>query len=489
MKDNRYYTVISRDGFINILKDGDINIIKVQIIENSNNLENDLFELFKTLPFHYEDDYVILEVDYKSQKSNFNQMDIFYNLKIEKIKKVYTLSEKAQFFYKTKVNQKIYFKIINFPNLLNNILEDKELKNIQKGVDIFTKRFDFMDERNIFQRIGEDLKKNYLDELKKELKYPNMDFKSFYIDLLFYKRQNKFENEAISYIYDFIVIRRLKERDEDNKKLYISKKISVGKIEETLENKKEITLVENVNIIMDSEEDIIKKFVDKIETKEFISGIIFLALKDLFNKNNDKRPSNYIEIREKIITDFSIKYKEELSIAFYLIGLYFGYENLCSYYYLDLPIFKEEIEKTPTLVEENKEEIDYKKKFEELQKENEELKIKFEEEKPQNDLTLETISQENNTLQASRDNEIKKLSDEKLELEDRKKVLEDSLNSKDTEAIREFLKKLPKDGLVKTVYKHPENKGKDKLTEKDIKKLEEDELINKLINYSGGLGL
>lgn len=184
----------------------------------------------------------------------------------------------------------------------------------------------------------------------------------------------------------------MQERKQDSvekfytKELKITDKYPFCKI--LHKEKKQDRLLNTIYLIKEREkEPDFKIFLEKINIKDLVISSLFLKIKDLLNEEDGGQRDGYEEEIKSLVNDFQNDYKEEVSIALYLIGLLFGYEKLYDYNYdfIELDLFKDEVE-----------EIDYKKKFEELQSSKKKL---------QNDLTLEskkleTMSEENNTLQA-----------------------------------------------------------------------------------------
>jgi hypothetical protein len=144
-----------------------------------------------------------------------------------------------------------------------------------------------------------------------------------------------------------------------------------------LNNNKKETLFENIEFILTTDDKAIKKFINNIDTTPLISGAIFLKIKYLLKEDNRDK-NTWPEIL-KIVDSFSNKYKDELSIALYLIGLFYGYQNLYNYYYnfLKLDMFKDS-ENTSVEVIEKKEENLTDKKFKALKEENKKLILELE---------------------------------------------------------------------------------------------------------------
>ena len=140
-----YYTIISRDEFIKLYRFGSIGISSNYLLDDDENIETSLIKLFKILPLEYEESYLILKIDDKID-SSFETIKIIYNLNIAKVKSVYVLSSEAQHFYKTKVNQKVNFQITSFKTILEQVMKFKEKQDIDAGINILSKQFNFSHE-------------------------------------------------------------------------------------------------------------------------------------------------------------------------------------------------------------------------------------------------------------------------------------------------------------------------------------------------------
>ncbi len=361
---NEYYTIISRDEFISLYKFGNININTNFIILNSDNRVNEIIKLLNYMPFSQDEDYLILKFkdDDCLVGECFNEIKTIFNLKIKKIKDVYTLSEKAQYFYKTKFNKRINFQIIPYKNILIEVTNFSAIKDMNLGIDILFEEYNLGNKEKIEFELGDDLKESFLTIDS----YLETNFKNIYLDILFYKRENKFEKEDVGYILDLIIVTILKERKYEiiNKFKQGELKLNNSPTYNNIINSNKNTLFEYVDFIKKSDDENIKKFLDKINISILISGAIFLKIKYLLINKNAK----YKYEINKTIADFKDLYFNEVSISLYLIGLVFGYKGLYDDYYnfINLDIFIKEKTSFNNNVKANKiEKIDIRNLIEE----------------------------------------------------------------------------------------------------------------------------
>ncbi|MCD4757785.1 MAG: hypothetical protein K8R39_05900 [Arcobacteraceae bacterium] len=359
--DNRYYTVISRDEFINLYRYGNININISFIILNGDNIENEIIGLLNIMPFSQEEDYLIVEFEDENCciGNSFEIIKTIYNLEIKKLKNIYVLTKKAQYFYSTKFDQRINFKIIPYKNILNEVIQFSELKDMDNGIDILFEQYGITNKKEIELGIDINLKKDFLviDN------YLETDFKNIFLDLLFYKRENKFVKEDVGYIFDLIIITLLKERTNEviNRFKQGELKLNNSATYNELQKSRQNTLYEHITFIEKSNDSNIRKFVNKIGISSLIIGSIYLKIKYLLlNKNK-----SYNEEIEQIINDFKIKHIKEIGFALYLVGCVFGYKKLYDDYYdsIGLDIFYKKYEVISNNIPSNiKKESDINKK-------------------------------------------------------------------------------------------------------------------------------
>ena len=361
---NEYYTIISRDEFISLYKFGNININTNFIILNSDNRVNEIIKLLNYMPFSQDEDYLILKFkdDDCLVGECFNEIKTIFNLKIKKIKDVYTLSEKAQYFYKTKFNKRINFQIIPYKNILIEVTNFSAIKDMNLGIYIIFQEYKLAIKEKIEFELGDDLKESFLTIDS----YLETNFKNIYLDILFYKRENKFEKEDVGYILDLIIVTILKERKYEiiNKFKQGELKLNNSPTYNNIINSNKNTLFEYIDFIKKSDDENIKKFLDKINISILISGAIFLKIKYLLINKNAK----YKYEINKTIADFKDLYFNEVSISLYLIGLVFGYKGLYDDYYnfINLDIFIKEKTSFNNNVKANKiEKIDIRNLIEE----------------------------------------------------------------------------------------------------------------------------
>jgi len=354
-----YLTVVSRDQFINLYRFGKLNIHNNFIIS-----EEYILELLKLLQCEHDEDYLILNIKYIN-KYMLDKINILHNLKIQDVKSIYVLSQKAKNYYEPKFNPKIRFDI--YPNLdiLKQAQDYRELDDIESGINVLAKQFNFIYKDQIEEDLGKDFKNNALESLKNE-NYLATEYKSFYIDLLSYKREIFFPKKDIGYLFDLIVITVLRNRKPELISKFKQGNLTIdsSKTYQKLKENDNKTLLDCIKFIKNTDDEDIKKFLEKTEgIRYLIIGSLFLMIKNILLEKNTK----YNEKMHEIVDIFKQDYANELAISLYLIGFVFGYKELYDDYYnhISLDIFNEK-----------KEDNHYDSSQAYLETENQELKDK-----------------------------------------------------------------------------------------------------------------
>jgi len=444
---NKKYTIISRDEFIKLYKFGSLLLIESQIIDEDIEKIRNLEKLLKELPF--DDEFGFLIIKFSFLKKDFKNL---YSLDIKNLETIYCLSESAKEWYSIKFNSKIRFRVIEHLNI-EQVKEFKELENIKKGSEVIFKMFEnSLEKRDLIEsELAEISLSKFLLNFYKTQNDFQFEYKNFYFDLITYQRENKFKKEDVSFFYDLIILVLLKERKDINLKLYKSGDFNLKKYRsyQLLEDNKQNNLYEYIKYIKNSKDKKIQAFISKFYSfEDLVIGAIFLKIRELLNED-DGRKSGYQNEIGRLVDDFKDEYRQELSIAFYLIGSLLGYSKLYDDFYdaEDLNIFKEEVNKEineidilrienqelKKIQEEKNSKIVELKKAQEIAKKE---KIEFE----------EKLKKELEKLRLEKDTEIKKLKEAKINLEKEKTVKE---INKPIQNIDELLKDISVETLMK----------------------------------------
>jgi len=444
---NEKYTIISRDEFIKLYKFGKLSLIQSQIIDENIEKIKNIEKLLKELPFDDEFGFLII-------KFSFYQKDFknFYSLDIKNLNTLYCLSVSAKEWFSIKFNSKIRFQVMEDLDI-EEIKEFKELENIKKGSKVIFKMFnDNLENREIVKnKLKVFSLTEYLLNFNKEKNYFKSEYKNFYFDLIAYQRENKFNKNDVSFLYDLIIIILLKSRRDIDFILYKSGNFNLKKYKsyKLLNDNKQKNLYEHIEFIKNSQDEKIKAFISNFDNFEsLVAGAIFLKIRALLDEE-DGRKNDYQKEIKKLVDDFKDEYKQELSIAFYLIGSLFGYSKLYDDFYdtENLNIFKDEVKNT---------EID---EIEILRIENKKLK-KLQKEK---DSKIEEIEKLKVSLKSERDAQIKKLEAEQEAKTELEKVQKEKASLKSERDAQ--IKKLEAEQEAKTELEKVQKKKDSKIEE------------------------
>ena len=448
---NKKFTIISRDELIKLYKFGSLNIICTHIIDEDKDTSENLTNALEILSFDDDIAYIILKFNY-IPKQMFNT--VLSEIKIDDVESIYTLSSQAKQWYSVKFNPKMQFQEIENINL-QKILEKKEIINMENGAKSIFKMFGNspIDQDAIEEYLPANLKQNFFKNHFIE-DYWNKKYQNFYFDLMLYKRENTFKEEDISFIYDILILLILKDRDAKKVTKYTQGELKLNGSDYHntakdlyLKNEKNAySIYENIKLL--------NNFTNEyIDINNLVVGIIFLKIQKLLDIDYGRK-GRYKEEIQNIVSDFTHEYKKQLSIALYLIGIYFGYKNLYDEYYdfLNLDIYNSQNINTvnePTADELKSKIADLAKELEKYKKENEEKKLMTQiiadEDSIKDDFEINVVSSNDNSeiklIEMSENNDIthvvkdNKKQEEKLEnsellnknKEDREKIVNDVL--------------------------------------------------------------
>jgi hypothetical protein len=405
---NKKYTIISRDEFVKLYKFGKLSLIYSQIIDENKEKIKILEKLLNELPF--DDEFGFLIIKFSFLQKDFKSL---YSLDIKNLETIYCLSKSAQEWYSIKFNSKIKFQTMD--NLdMEKIKELKELEDIKKGSEVIFKMFEnSLEKREVVKdKLTEISLKEHLLNFHKEEDYFKLKHKDFYLDLISYQRENKFKKEDVSFFYDLMIITLLKDRKDEYFKLYKSGNFPLvsSKSYQLLEQNKQKNLYQYIKFIKNSQNEKIQKFKSKFKNFEsLVIGAIFLKMRELLDED-EGRKSGYQDEIKKLVNEFKDNYKQELSVAFYLIGSLFGYSKLYDDFYdvENLNIFQEEV-----LDKETSEVENFGRRIEILQKDNDSKSQELEELQKEKDSKIEELEKAKAILEREKEAEIKKLEAER----------------------------------------------------------------------------
>lgn len=477
---NKKFTIISRDELIKLYKFGSLNIICTHIIDEDKDTSENLTNALEALSFDDDIAYIILKFIY-IPKQMFNT--VLSEIKIDDVESIYTLSSQAKQWYSVKFNPKIQFHEIENINL-QKILEKKEIINMENGAKSIFKMF-----RNSL--INQDAIEGYLPVNLKQIffknhsieDYWNEKYQNFYLDLMLYKRENTFKEEDISFIYDILILLILKGRDPKKLTKYMQGELklngsdyhSTAKDLYLKNEENAYSIYENIKLL--------NNYTDEyIDINNLVVGIIFLKILKLFDIDYGRK-GRYKEEIQNIVSDFTHEYKKQLSIALYLVGIYFGYKNLYDEYYdfLDLNIFnlqKINTKKELTVDEFKNKIFELEKKLEKYNKEdNQTTQIMASGSSTLDDFEINVVSSNDNT---EINNSVDREDTDDVSVDDKSEdniTSDNALPNEEIESIKDFLNYLNEEALANIWMKAGSK------TKKDITNEPKEKLIDNIMEH------
>ena len=518
-----FLILISRDEFIRLYKFGNIFISKAWIAVDDERVEEQLNCMLNKIFMDDEREYLLLKL--RDEISNFyghkdHNISIIYNVEIAKVQRTIVFSQRAHDFYKTKVNTKVHYEVLplKYTEVFSKIKDIYITNDMKKGALAALEIFGYNTKLNLDKIVDEYMHShegNFSPSLENEL----------YLDLLLYKREDKFPLNEKSFLYDVAILSLLRLKHEEDmyygfyKEGVLSDKMFKASNENTL---KVISEFENENLfelileLDKSANEKLQKFklilMDN-SIKQYVVCAIFFKL--VFEKNSEK---NILDV--KMTEKFKLQYPQEVAIAVYLFGMKYGYENLYDDLYetkninllnpvsinreedLDNNILKNRIEELESKLREyelHKKPISILETTDEIitQSNNKELKqVEISEEGNTTDsindeksIVVEEVEPIESFLNSLGQDALIDIwssagSKNKKDLQDEseedliKKII---INESSCSGVKELLQTFHKDTLASVLYKlNKKNKTKG-ILQKDLKNMNKEELILKLL--------
>ena len=332
----KYLYIISKQEFTSLYRFGQIPLRSDKIIEtiNKSNQEIDyhVFENFKSLAYFVGDEEYLI-ISFSEFSSDIN---LIY---IQNVTEIIPMTKASKSSLEMKFDNRLDFSEPRFEEVFHKIEEYIDIEERFNGAKAFCK---LSKVNNPFHKLVDDevIENSYYLKLN-EGNLPNE--KTYYTQLLVYERYEFFPNTDLGYFYDageaYAHFKGLPTFVGSNFYNYLQN------IKEEYSNK---TFIEITDAICNADE--IKKFTDSLTSnniREFVVAAIFQKFK------SDLRQRDTIIGSEtgktiKNIND-NKQYINELSIAIYLTGAFFGYKKFYDDLYsrIELNIFKKEIVTSP----------------------------------------------------------------------------------------------------------------------------------------------
>src|SRR5690606_37757317 len=151
--------------------------------------------------------------------------------------------------------------------------------------------------------------------------------RQFMTNLVLYDRSKPFPNNDLGYFYDIGTLLKVYENNDEYKRK------NLRQFADTLERFKtssDYRKLESMILELHNSSMIVN--LEKIINENvLVSSLIYLYLRNNIRECNDLEKSGLIEIYNNEF--LSLNYEEELALAFWLIGYFFGFEMVADLYY------------------------------------------------------------------------------------------------------------------------------------------------------------
>ena len=325
----KYLYIISKQEFTSLYRFGRIPLNSSQIIEiinkSTQEIDNHIFENLKSLAsFVGDEEYLIISFSEYNAESNF--------VSIEDVTEIIAMTKASKSSLAMKFDNRLDFSEPRYEDVFHRIEEYIDIEDRFNGAKAFCK---LSKVNNPFRKLIDDtvIVNSYylrLNEVNPQIE------KSYFTQLLAYERYEFFPNTDLGYFFDagevYAHFKGLPTFVGSNFYNYLQS------VKEEYSNK---SFIEITDAICNADE--IKKFTDQLTSngiREFVVAAIFQKFK------SDLRERDTIIGSETGLSISSInkdkKYLEELGIAIYLTGAFFGYKKFYDdlYAIIDLNIFK-----------------------------------------------------------------------------------------------------------------------------------------------------
>ncbi len=328
-----YLYIISKQEFTSLYRFGHLPVRLNQIIDTINKspqeIDNEVFENLKSLAaFVGDEEYLIISFPEDSVENNF--------ISIENVIEIIPMTKASKSSLAMKFDARIDFGEPRFEEVYRKIEEYVDINERFKGAKAFCK---LSKVNNPFLKLVDDevIVNSYYLRLN-DGRFPKQN--SYYTQLLAYERYEFFPNTDLGYFYDagevYAQFKGLPTFVGSNFYNYLQSN------KEEYSNK---SFIEITDIICNADE--IKNFTESLTNnsiREFVVAAIFQKFKsDLRERDSIIGSETGLSIG---VINKDKQYIDELNVAVYLTGAFFGYKKFYDDLYskIDLKIFKKEKE-------------------------------------------------------------------------------------------------------------------------------------------------
>lgn len=329
--DNLY--ILTKQEFTSLYRFGKIPLISNKIIKTVNRkaeeINSKVYEEFLSMPYFVGDEeYLIISFE--------NVLIDNIWLEIEYVTEVIPLTKAAKNSFEMKFDNKLDFKDARFENIVHKVEEQIDIQERYRGAKAFWQLCQVKSEYKPLLS-NELIESSYYKRINA---IKSSEFKDeFFIHLLAYDRYEFFPNSDLGYFYDIGEIFAHSKGKTSFKG---------SNFHSFLENNKqalsEKSFIQIANIISESND--VTKFTEQLTSnglRQYLASTIFLKFKDDLAERDTIKDSVTGRLIGEIRKDK--KFINELNLAIYLTGSFFGYKKFYDDLYdlVDLKIFKKKV--------------------------------------------------------------------------------------------------------------------------------------------------
>lgn len=274
----------------------------------------------------FEDDFEILIIELPAEKfPKAKKNTTSFTVPFEWIRRIFPITTRGKKLLNGKLDDRIVLREPVFEKQFLQLIKIKENDLCQRGAEVLLKSFDLEEYIEKFSQKVELVSKglNLRDYNNQKITPEN----HFLTNLVLYDRNKPFPNNDVGFFYDLGALLKVYENNsEDKRKILRGFADYLERLNKSAENRNIDTMIIELH-----NASIIEKLEKIIDENIIVGAILFLYLRNNIRELNEPEKSGLFEIYNSEF--LNLHYKEQLALAFWLIGFFFGFEMFADIYY------------------------------------------------------------------------------------------------------------------------------------------------------------
>lgn len=274
----------------------------------------------------FEDDFEILIVEIPAEKlSNYEKNANPFIVPFEWISRIYPITTRGEKLLKGKIDDRIILSQPIFEKQFLRLLKIKEKDLCNRGAEALLKTFNFEEYIEKFsQKIdliskGLNLREKNTEKISAE--------NHFLTNLVLYDRYKSFPNNDVGFFYDIgFLLQVYGKNSKDNGKILLEFKDYLERLKKSAENRNIDTIIIELH-----NASMIERLEKIIDENIIVGAILFLYLRNKIRETSEPEKGGLFEIYNNEF--LNLHYKDQLALAFGMIGFFFGFEMFADIYY------------------------------------------------------------------------------------------------------------------------------------------------------------